>query len=379
MRPFFANNTTDTSARRGTGGAVKGWLTRPVAVSRRAVFAWCAALVLTGIALLLGGVRAGLTRLPMGDIAQSWGGDGTRYSRCAVYFSPEKALTADGLTELRTGLEQALTQASFEANPDARLWADVAGFECTAAAASSNNTATVTVTGIAGDIALFADQQPVTGSWMRWDDAQKDTAVLDELTAWLLFGSTDVTGQTVQLDGTVYTVCGVVALPTDAAARLTYGQNPRVWVWAEALAPAEEIGYTFYQALLPRPTAGYGEKLLQDTLGSQVTPVNISDRFTVATLWKTLKALPRAALRSEAVSYPWFENAALYRQAQAALVLGGQLICFLYPALWTVCRLGRAWRRRPIKQKDLAAWLEARRQQKLQRDWEAGQENHPEL
>ncbi len=356
------------------------------AFSRRSLLLGAAALALCGLGITLGAVRRGIADRPDQQAADRWAADDTRYAQISVYLAPEEALDLNRLNALRAGLDAALTQASMEpAAQNARLWLDAAGAELEMSASTDRASTTVTALAVTGDHFLFHPQQLLSGSVFWSTDTQHDTVVLDELAAWQLFGSNDVVGRALQLDGKVYTVCGVAAVPTDAAAALTYGQRPRVWVWYDKLYPAAGAAdaagsILWYEVLLPDPYTGYAKKLVEDTFGTaekDCIVVENSRRYSIGSLWSTLRLLPRSGMRTQAAAYPWWENAAAYTQMRAALLFGAQALAMLYPAVLLCIGAVWAWRRRPRLLKKLAAALDRRRQRRLQAAWDAAEHIDP--
>lgn len=305
-------------------------------------------LVLVCACLVLGAVRADLTARADQQTAQCWSGDGTPFAQVSLYFAETQALSGRELQTVRSRLAAALTEASLEpANENARLWLDTASLQLKGTASTDRGSAPVSITAVSGDHFYFHPLQLKSGSAFSDADERHDTIVLDELAAWQLFGSNDVTGRAVTLNGQLYYVCGVAAVPEDEASVLTYGEHARVWVFYDTLPGAEELSLTCYEAVLPEPYSGFALQLLTDAFGTEdraCAAVTNSTRYTAAGLWSTLKNLTRAAMRQNGVAYPWWENAAVYVQNQAALLFAAQLLLGAGPALLAVFLLWKGLR-----------------------------------
>lgn len=304
--------------------------------------------VLVCACLVLGAVRADLTARADQQAAQRWSGDGTPFAQTSLYFAETQALSERELLTARSRLAAALTEASLEpANENARLWLDTASLQLKGTASTDRGSAPVSITAVSGDHFYFHPLQLKSGSTFSDADERHDTIVLDELAAWQLFGSSDVTGKAVTLNGQLYYVCGVAAVPEDEACALTYGEHARAWVFYDTLPDAEELSLTCYEAILPEPYSGFALQLLTDAFGTEdraCTSVVNSTRYTAASLWSTLKNLPRASMRQSGVAYPWWENAAVYVQNQAALLFAAQLLLGAGPALLSVLLLWKGLR-----------------------------------
>ena len=199
-------------------------------------------LLLVCLCLVLGGVRRQLTDRTDQQAAQRWSGDGTAFAQLSLFLSEKDAFSPRQLQSVRSKLAAALSEASLEpADEDARLWLDAVSLQTTGTASTDRGSAAVSITAAGGDYFHFHPLQLKSGSTFSDTDMQHDTVVLDELAAWQLFGSNDVTGRPVQLDGRYYYVCGVAAVPEDAASMLTYGEHARVWIFYDSLPDADSL------------------------------------------------------------------------------------------------------------------------------------------
>ncbi len=344
----------------------------------RRLLCWAAALLLTAAALCLWAVRSDLADRPDQQAAARWSADEASFAQVSLYLPEKDALDTEALLRARAALDSALTQASLEpANENARLWLDAASAELTGAAATDRGTANVAITAVNGDYFHFHPLQLKSGSTFSPADERQDTIVLDELTAWQLFGSSDVTGRPVTLNGALYYVCGVAAMPQDSAAVLTYGERPRVWIFAESLPEAPAL--VWYEAVLPEPYTGHALQLVEDAFGTgerDCVLLENSTRYRPAGLWKTLKALPRASMRTDGIAYPWWENAAVWQQTRAALLLAAQLLCLVWPALLLLLTLWRLWRRRRWHLRDIGRLIERAVDRRRTARWDAA--THPD-
>ena len=353
----------------------------------RRLLAGAICLLLVCVCLVLGAVRRDLTDRADQQAAQRWSGDGTPFAQLSLYLSEADALSSRQLQSARSALAAVLSEASLEpVSEDARLWLDAASLQTEGTASTDRGSATVSITAAAGDYFYFHPLQLKSGSTFSDADVQHDTIVLDELAAWQLFGSSDVTGRPVRLNGKHYYVCGVAAVPEDAASTLTYGEHARVWIFYDSLPDAENAALTCYEAILPEPYTGFAQQLMEDAFGTENTDCTLlvnSTRYSFSGLWKTLTGLTRAAMRPVGVAYPWWENAAVYVQNQAALLLLAQLVLGIGPAFLTLLLLWKllraVWKRLPtpktliekaVDRRRTAAWNAAAHPDALARDSE---------
>ena len=347
--------------------------------SRRTLLLAAPALALCGISLILGALRRDLVQRQDQQAAARWAGDGSRCAQVSLFLDADNAFSPQRVQGIGVSMDDRLREESYRAAEGGRLWTYAAGCEEEGDASTDQGSCSVHVTAVQGDYFLFHPQQLLSGSTFLSSDVNHDTVVLDELAAWQLFGSPDVTGRTVTVNGRCFVVCGVVAAPEDAAAVLTWGDKARVWVFFDALHEDSDPRLTFYEAVLPDAYTGYAQKQLQEVTGVPETgclTVENSARYRPASLWKTLRQMERAGLHSDAVQLPWHENAARLVQNRAARLWGAQMVCLLYPVLLLLVWAVIAWRHRTWHLTDLKKAWDARVQRRLQAAWDAAE--HPD-
>ena len=333
-------------------------------------------LALLAAALLLGCTR--ITDRSDQQAAQRWAADDAAFAQISLFLPQGSALSPQELLRIRAQTDSRLTQASLEpANENARLWLDAASTELTGTASTDRGSASVTITAVDGDFFHFHPQQLKSGSTFSGADERRDTILLDELAAWQRFGSPDVTGRPVTLNGRLYYVCGVTAVADDSAAVLTYGERPRVWVFYESLANAETLALTCYEAVLPNPYTNFALQLAEEIFGTESRDCVLlenSVRYRASGLWSTLKGIPRASMRTSAAIFPWWENAARYQQTRAALLFGAALVCLVWPVLFAAAVLILLWKRRRWRLRDVRGLLERAIDRRRTAAWNA---SHP--
>ena len=347
--------------------------------SRRTLLLAAPALALCGVSLILGALRRDPVRQQDRQTAARWAADGSRCAEVSLFLDADNAFSPQQIQGIRTSMDARLQQESYRAAEGGRLWTFAAGCEEEGSASTDQGSCAVNVTAVQGDYFFFHPQQILSGSTFLDSDVNRDTVVLDRLAAWQLFGSSDVTGRTVTLNGSSFIVCGVVDVPQDAAAVLTWGDKARVWVFYDALHGGEEALLTFYEAVLPDAYTGYAMKQLQEVTGVPETgclAVENSARYKPSSLWKTLRQMERAGLRNDAVRLPWHENAARLVQNRAARLWAWQLVCLVYPVLLLAVWAVIAWRHRRWHLTDLKKAWDARVQRRLQEQWDAA--GHPD-
>ena len=195
---------------------------------------------------------------------------------------------------------------------------------------------TVTAIGVGGDYFLFHPLQLLSGGYVSDEDYMADRVVLDAQTAFNLFGSSDVAGMEVTINGRTFPIAGVVQSETDFAtnAALAAGNEASgdtsgsststamIYMSYSALNAMAELPIDCYEIVLPDPVSGFAKKLMTEKfpIGSGAIVQN-TGRFSVSGLISVIGAFGKRAMTTNGVIYPYWENAARMAESYAALYL----------------------------------------------------------
>lgn len=206
--------------------------------------------------------------------------------------------------------------------------------------------------GAGGDFFIFHPLTLVSGTYFDGDDLMKDKVVIDEDTAWQLFGSTDIIGQCILIKGVPHYISGVVKKETGKlyeAAGLSksyvymsydslsrYGnilsgvvENKKI---SEDGATANIGGINCVEVLCPNPVKGLALKISKESLVSDdnvVVAIDNTDRFSVFSLFAVLKSFFTRSMWGKAIFYPYWENVARGYEDILALILLVRTIALL--------------------------------------------------
>ena len=145
--------------------------------------------------------------------ASRWGNAAPGGSAQVSAFLPaESSLKQEDVRELEYKINTALAQDSIKItseDPDARLWQDcfsgVGSFTITA----GKKTVDAEAVGTGGAFFTFHPLELSSGAYYQSDSLMKDEILLDQESAWKLFGSFNVTGRTVQVGDLHLRIAGV--------------------------------------------------------------------------------------------------------------------------------------------------------------------------
>ena len=148
-------------------------------------------------------------------------------AQISIFFTEDQKITEDSVKELAWKLTQALTEQAIgkdEKKSSGRELVMAYSAEGQITLNRAGKTLTVNAVGVGGDFFLFHPLTLLSGQYLNTSLDMKDGIVLDEDTAWQLFGSSNIVGQTVEIGGLPFYIRGVVKKPTgrlEKAAGLT--------------------------------------------------------------------------------------------------------------------------------------------------------------
>ncbi len=341
-------------------------------------------LSLAGFFLLWRGDRRAAAELTPQQAAQRWETEDKPYAMASVFLTPDSAVPASRMGEIYLAVENALTAGGV--GSEDHPWFYAASYHTDATLKQGTVSCQVELTAVEGDFFRIHPMPLVDGWYMDEDDVMHDRIVLDRQTAWKLFYAGAVTGQYVELEGRTYQVAAVVEPETGTYNELAAGEICRAWVFADSMSQdqsdqqvdAAQPGYTCLEMVLPQPVKDFAASTLKTALGNMLPEgaavTDNSGRFSLKSRWDILRELESRGVSSEAVPYPYWENAARLTENHLALRLVPEGILLGFPAMSLVIVLlwlnhRRTWGLHSIR--DAAEELVDR---KRQRDYAARQE-----
>lgn len=143
--------------------------------------------------------------------AQRWSSD-TRCAQVSAFLPAQNGLKEEQIRELEYKINTALAQDSIKLTaegPDARLWQDCFSGLGNLTLKAGSKTVDVEAVGTGGAFFTFHPLKLSSGSYYSSDSLMKDEILLDEETAWKLFGAFDVEGRTLQVEDMHLRIAGV--------------------------------------------------------------------------------------------------------------------------------------------------------------------------
>ena len=289
--------------------------------------------------------------LPDQQVASRWSADGA-YSLVSVYSDISDPMTLNDIFTARVNVEKKLVENSIAAEKEnARVWADAfssAQELITAEAGTFSSEAHLIVTG--GDFAMFHPMDFICGSFYSEDAVMQDNVVIDEVLAWRLYGSSNIVGKPVLINGKYYFVSGVFRQSEDKNMERVYGSKPRIFMsysGYDIMSPDRAADFICYEACLPNAVSGFGKKILTEAMGFEENTDRVmenSARYSLKSRFDIIRNFGMRSVADSPVFYQYWENAARITDDKAALLLVMQALGLAVPICTVVyyfCKLIR--------------------------------------
>lgn len=292
-------------------------------------------------------------------MAERWSADGG-VAQISCFFSVNAAITEDRIIEFEHTIDGALTDAAViqeSENPGARLWADAYSADGKITLSTDRGTVSADAIGIGGDFFLFHPQKLLYGAYFSGNDLMQDYCVIDEDTAWQLFGSPDVAGMTVSINGVSHIVTGVIERPQGRLEKAAGLDSTLVYVSYGTLSEyGISNGINHYEIVMPNPVSEFAYKYIKENLGTEEKETEVvenSSRYSFLSRLKLIPAFGTRSMNGKAIIYPYWENIARgYEDILAVLTLF-ELLFLLYAVAVALILFIIWWRRKgwTIKEK----------------------------
>ena len=269
--------------------------------------------------------------------AERWQGEGdAEFSQLSVFLPPSAETGTETVNSFRTALMTALDAASYPTDPVPFIDA----YSCSGSLTVSSDRASTTsgVIAVGGSFFEFHPLKLLSGSYISEEDFSRDTVLLNEELAWLLFGSSDVAGLTIKAGGETFYVSGVVEQETDAASKKADSSSLCLYMLYDSYSylTASSPAISCYELCMPNPVKNFALNLVSEKFpheGGEI--LENSSRFSLKNLAATAKDISSLSI-SGAVSYPSWENAARYALSKAALCLLHSAVMFSASAVFLI-------------------------------------------
>jgi len=314
---------------------------------------WSSVLLSCIIALILWWISSAIVKgSETQQMADRWS-QNKDAAQISCFFSANVNITPETIEEIEYNLDVKLKEASIvseSTNPGARLWADAYSAYGRITVKSDIGNLTADAIGIGGDFFLFHPLKLLTGSYFSGKDLMQDYCILDEDAAWRLFGSKDIAGQFVTIQGIPHMVAGVIEREEGRLADAAGLDSTVVYVSYSSLEKyGSHSGINHYEVVMPNPVKDFALGYVKELVKIDEQEMEVVDNTTRFTLWNRLKLIGEFGTRSmngKAIIYPYWENM-VRGQEDILMLLTLLLVLFvIYPVSVIIITIIKRWKNR---------------------------------
>ena len=294
-----------------------------------------------GLAAVVAGVliiisqRKNAKTLTFQNAAERLEMDGMSYSQLSVFWSREKAgKSLNEIEIIRNNIMSRLYSDKYLEVKNGRVNCyDAYYAESTLALLAGKNVSVVKAFGVGEDFFLIHDMTLSDGNFPESKKDDRYCIVLDEYTAWGLFGAINVSGLKVFIGDTEFSICGVVKPESDKAGEQAYGNTGIVYLPFDALYEMDDtVKICGYEAVIQNPVKNYARNIVASTCGivelsseekkmlrstrdfSDAVLVENTGRFSPLRLFEVWKDRKYQRMSTNDIVFPYWENRARYEE-----------------------------------------------------------------
>ncbi len=299
------------------------------------------------------------TSLSDQNMARRWSKKGD-VAQISCFFSADAHVTEDTLQQFEYELVNFLQESSIttdSTNPGARLWTSAYSAEGKIKLATEYGSLEADALGVGGDFFMFHPQKLLYGSYFSGNDINQDYCVIDEDAAWQLFGSSDVAGMMVDINGVPHIVSGVIERQEGKLWETAGLDTTRIYVSMSTLEKhGTSHGMNHYEIVMPNPVKEFALKHVEEKLGKNERETEVVEnhsRFSLLKRFEVIKAFGTRSMNGKSIIYPYWENVARGYEDIIGVLTIFMTFAFVYPTVLLLIWFIRWWRHKDWTIKDI--------------------------
>lgn len=307
--------------------------------------------------------------------AEKWQGDSSEdYSQTSSFFTENSGMDTSRIRSVRGQIMTALKDAAYDTD-SGRLFTDAYSYDTGSAKVrcDTSRKAEADIIAVGGDFFYFHSFPLVSGAYFSEEDTMQDGAVIDRALAWELYGSDDIAGKNIYINGVKCYISGVVDTPADKTSKHCMKDTMRAYVsydTAKAMgsgsADADDKNaagrITCYECVLPQPVENFASKTVKDIFGQDykgnVSFVSDTGRFSSVRREKAFRKISESVIHDDGIKLPFWENISRIAEYRLSWIYAARHILLTVPLLtliWLGYRLIRLYSRNKAGLKSKAA------------------------
>ena len=272
--------------------------------------------------------------------ATAWAGQsGERFAQISVFFPEYHRFDENDLRRVRSNIDDTLLTASLETAPMRRLHTDAWSASTEVSILDNHDMFTVNAMAVGGDFFIFNPMRLRDGSFLSPNDIMHDRIVIDEELAWRLFGAIRVAGFEVYINYRPFVVAGVVARETDFANSRAYTYGASLFMSFDMLTEMTggEASINTYTIVMPDPISNFAYNAVVSAIQyDNVYMVENNTRFSLENTFARIGTFGERSMRTDAIAFPYWENAARFAEDWIALLLVLALLFIVFPIICAI-------------------------------------------
>ena len=267
-----------------------------------------------------------------------WADKAEDFAQISCFYPISMELSDFGYLSLHHSVEEALVNASITAEGQgADLFVDAYSVGGKMHFSTENAAKEVNVVGVSDSFFLFHPVHLLNGSYFDENMIMKDGVILDEETAFLLYGSNDVVGMPVYIGDIPYYIRGVAKRDDSYFAKKAGLSEPVCFVMADTLKTYGTIeGSYTYEVVMPEPVEGFAKETVIAALNDtqqKIEVVENSSRFSFNSKKEIVMDFGVRSMSRNSIIYPYWENMARAAEDMCGLLFVFQIIPFVTTAV----------------------------------------------
>ena len=280
--------------------------------------------------------------------AERWQGEGElEFCQISCYIPEAEKLDVGKILTFRYAMLDKFSEAALDVSSSQTLFSDAWSTGGKVKIASATGQGEVYAIAVGGSFFNFHPVRLLSGSYINETDLMQDRVLLDEDTAWLLFGGTELQGMSVKINGVPFVVAGVVSREDDRATDKAYTHGMGIFMSYEAYAALNEnAGISCYELVMAEPVENFAYNFVDEKFpigGGEI--VKNTGRYSPEALLGIVKNFGVRSMQTHGVIYPYWENAARYIEDWCALLMLFAAVSLLLPAINALLWIRRTYRR----------------------------------
>lgn len=321
------------------------------------------------------------------NAAEKWDSDGG-CAQISCFFAEDAGVTVDNIGGAKASMLTALKNISVVPEENQKLIPEAYSTSAGQATIKSDTTkgrSNAEIIAVGGDFFLFRDFDFIDGSYFTDIDVMQDGAVIDRNLAWALYGSDNISGKNIYINGTKFYIAGVIDIPQTKYEKKTVGELPVAYISYGGANLLDNSSYsvlngkdsmgggndfmpadtglkkiTCYECIMPDPVENYAYNAVDNYFSlsceNKYTIVNNSERFKPSVRAKAFRNLSDYAVISNSVIYPYWENASRIVEFKLTSMYFYRRLTYIIPVLTALWLLVILWRTAGWARHKLTEW-----------------------